>query len=79
MDLVGIHQDDQQMLFRILAAILHLGNVEILEYGEDECTVEVIMSEYTGLEITASQWSMDNVRPELELVWLNPCQSFCAS
>jgi myosin heavy subunit len=41
MDLVGIHQDDQQMLFRILAAILHLGNIEILEFGDEESTVEV--------------------------------------
>jgi len=42
MDLVGIHQDDQFMLFRILAAVLHLGNVEIFEFGEDdECTIEV--------------------------------------
>ncbi|XP_048581655.1 unconventional myosin-Va isoform X2 [Nematostella vectensis] len=40
LSMVGINDDEQLMLFRILSAILHLGNVEILQAGDDECTVE---------------------------------------
>ena len=41
MDLVGISEADQQMIFRILAAILHMGNINIQVYGEEESEIDV--------------------------------------
>ena len=41
MDLLGISEDDQMMIFRIFAAVLHLGNVEIQLSGEEESIIEV--------------------------------------
>jgi hypothetical protein len=32
-DLLGVHQDEQAKIFQVLAAILHLGNIDI---GEDD-------------------------------------------
>ena len=41
MELLGISEDDQIMIFRILAAILHLGNVDIQPSGEEESMIAV--------------------------------------
>ena len=41
MDLVGIIEDQQLMIFRIIAAILHIGNIDIQPSGEDECEIDV--------------------------------------
>ena len=41
MDLLGISEDEQQMIFRILAGILHLGNIDIQIAGEEESVIEV--------------------------------------
>lgn len=40
MDLVGIIEDQQLMIFRIIAAILHIGNIDIQPSGEDECEID---------------------------------------
>ncbi|KAG8391355.1 hypothetical protein BUALT_Bualt01G0179200 [Buddleja alternifolia] len=34
MDIVGINQDEQEAIFRVVAAILHLGNVEFIKGSE---------------------------------------------
>ncbi|XP_068711585.1 unconventional myosin-Va-like isoform X2 [Montipora foliosa] len=39
MDLVGIMEDQQQMIFRILAGILHIGNVDIQPAGDEESEI----------------------------------------
>ena len=43
MELLGIYSESQRMMFRVLAAILHLGNIQInqSENKEDETQVEV--------------------------------------
>lgn len=43
MELLGIYSESQRMMFRVLAAILHLGNVQISKNDkkEDETQVEV--------------------------------------
>lgn len=41
MDLVGIMEDQQHMIFRILAGILHIGNIDIQPSGEEESTIDV--------------------------------------
>ena len=41
MDLVGIMEDQQQMIFRILAGILHIGNVDIQPAGDEESEINV--------------------------------------
>ena len=41
MDLVGIMEDQQLMIFRILAGILHIGNIDIQPSGEDESQIDV--------------------------------------
>ena len=42
LDLVGITEEQQRILFRILAAVLHLGNVVIYPgENEDESGIEV--------------------------------------
>ena len=41
MDLVGIMNDEQLMIFRILAGILHIGNIDIQPASEEESTIDV--------------------------------------
>ena len=41
MDLVGIMEDQQLMIFRILAGILHIGNIDIHPSGEEESEIDV--------------------------------------
>ena len=41
MDLVGILEDQQLMIFRILAGILHIGNIDIQPSGEEESEIDV--------------------------------------
>ena len=41
MDLVGIMEDQQQMIFRILAGILHIGNIDIRPAGDEESEISV--------------------------------------
>ena len=41
MDLVGIMNDEQLMIFRILAGILHIGNIDIQPASEEESTINV--------------------------------------
>ena len=41
MDLVGIMEDEQLMIFRILAGILHIGNIYIHASGEEESEIDV--------------------------------------
>ena len=43
MALLGIYSEQQRMLWRILAAILHLGNVDILSTSKskEECFIKV--------------------------------------
>ena len=41
MDFVGIMEDQQLMIFRILAGILHIGNIDIQPSGEDESQIDV--------------------------------------
>ena len=43
MELLGIYSESQRMMFRVLAAILHLGNVQINrnDKKEDESQIEV--------------------------------------
>ena len=41
MDLVGIMEDEQLMIFRILAGILHIGNIDIQPSGDEESTIDV--------------------------------------
>ena len=43
MELLGIYSESQRMMFRVLAAILHLGNIQISqsEKKEDEAQVTV--------------------------------------
>lgn len=41
MDLVGIMEDQQQMIFRILAGILHIGNIDIQPAGDEESEISV--------------------------------------
>ena len=41
MDLVGIMEDQQLMIFRILAGILHIGNIDIQPSGEEESEIDV--------------------------------------
>uniref|UniRef100_A0A0R0EEF5 Myosin motor domain-containing protein n=1 Tax=Glycine max TaxID=3847 RepID=A0A0R0EEF5_SOYBN len=36
MEVVGINSDEQDAIFRIVAAVLHLGNIEFVKGGEDE-------------------------------------------
>ncbi|KAL2339400.1 hypothetical protein Fmac_007340 [Flemingia macrophylla] len=36
MEVVGISSDDQDAIFRIVAAVLHLGNIEFVKGGEEE-------------------------------------------
>ncbi|KAL3622382.1 hypothetical protein CASFOL_033793 [Castilleja foliolosa] len=36
MDIVGINQDEQEAIFRVVAAILHLGNVEFVKGSESD-------------------------------------------
>ncbi|XP_078360518.1 unconventional myosin-Va-like [Oculina patagonica] len=40
MDLVGIMEDEQLMIFRILAGILHIGNIYIHAVGEEESEID---------------------------------------
>ncbi|XP_074612959.1 unconventional myosin-Va-like isoform X2 [Acropora palmata] len=39
MDLLGIMEDQQQMIFRILAGILHIGNINIQPAGDEESEI----------------------------------------
>jgi myosin-5 len=39
MDIVGISSDEQDAIFRVVAAILHLGNVEFSEGNEADSSV----------------------------------------
>jgi myosin-5 len=39
MDIVGISSDEQDAIFRVVAAILHLGNVEFVEGSEADSSV----------------------------------------
>lgn len=41
MDLVGIMEDEQLMIFRILAGILHIGNIDIQPNGDEESEIDV--------------------------------------
>ncbi|XP_047130704.1 unconventional myosin-Va isoform X1 [Hydra vulgaris] len=43
LELLGIYSEQQRMLWRILAAILHLGNVDIVAVSKskDECSIKV--------------------------------------
>ena len=41
MDLVGIIEDEQLMIFRILAGILHIGNIYIHSSGDEESEINV--------------------------------------
>ena len=43
MELLGIYSESRRMMFRVLAAILHLGNVQIIQNSkkEDESEIEV--------------------------------------
>ncbi|GFQ02300.1 myosin-12 [Phtheirospermum japonicum] len=36
MDIVGINQDEQEAIFRVVAAILHLGNIEFVKGSESD-------------------------------------------
>ncbi|KAJ7347150.1 Unconventional myosin-Va, partial [Desmophyllum pertusum] len=40
MDLVGIMEDEQLMIFRILAVILHIGNIDIQPNGDEESEID---------------------------------------
>ncbi|KAJ7393774.1 Unconventional myosin-Va [Desmophyllum pertusum] len=40
MDLVGIMEDEQLMIFRILAGILHIGNIDIQPNGDEESEID---------------------------------------
>ncbi|XP_022802810.1 unconventional myosin-Va-like isoform X2 [Stylophora pistillata] len=40
MDLVGIMNDEQLMIFRILAGILHIGNIDIQPESDEESTID---------------------------------------
>ena len=41
MDLVGIMEDEQLMIFRILAGVLHIGNIYMHAVGEEESEIDV--------------------------------------
>ena len=40
MSMLGIYDEKQRMVWRILAAILHLGNVELVK-NKDQCYIKV--------------------------------------
>ncbi|PIA43173.1 hypothetical protein AQUCO_02000543v1 [Aquilegia coerulea] len=59
MDVVGISVDDQQAIFRTLAAILHLGNIEFSPGKEhDSSTIKDKKSEF-HLQMTANLFMCD--------------------
>ena len=56
MDLVGIMNDEQLMIFRILAGILHIGNIDIQPASEEESTINVrLCSVFFTLVISPSK------------------------
>ena len=46
MYMLGITEDEQHMIFRILAGILHLGNVDIEDAAEEESTIKVVLYQH---------------------------------
>lgn len=47
-DLLGVHQDEQTKVFQVLAAILHLGNINIEEDDGHESTYVNVSDERVG-------------------------------
>ena len=48
-DLLGVHQDEQAKIFQVLAAILHLGNIDIVaDDGRESTSINVRMEDYHG-------------------------------
>ena len=69
MDLLGISEDDQMMVFRILASILHLGNVEIQMSGEEESIIEVCLLLCIKTRICMCNCVSNTAKPLSPIAW----------
>ena len=68
MDLVGIMEDQQLMIFRILAGILHIGNIDIHPSGEEESEIDV---RHIHLFVISEKCYTSTCRNDKKL-WLHP-------